>query len=331
MNPGPLVLDSHIDIPWPDPPDPFQTSARCVDFPKMRQGGMQAGCFVAYVPQTVSEEPLLAQSRQRALDMLANINTLGRDGGDFPVRVVSRTTDIEEAAATGALIVIPVVENGHALGGRLDSVGAFARLGVRYITLTHNGHNDLADSAVRRPDLNDPEARHGGLSAFGRDAIDAMNQCGIVVDVSHAAKSSMMQAVEASAAPVVASHSCVRALCDHPRNLDDQQLDRLAAAGGVIQITAMPYFLRKGGRPKDVGIGALLDHIDYAVRRIGIAHVGISSDFDGGGGIQGWSNAAETANVTEGLRGRGYGEADIAALWGANFLRVLRRAEQVAG
>jgi membrane dipeptidase len=141
----------------------------------------------------------------------------------------------------------------------------------------------------------------------------------------------MMEAAAVSRTPIVASHSCIRALCDHPRNLDDEQLDRLAATGGVLQVTAMPYFLRKGGKPGEVDIAALVDHIAYAVDRIGLAHVGISSDFDGGGGIAGWSNAAETANVTAALVARGYDEAQLAALWGGNFLRVLQMAEDAAG
>ena len=325
-----LVLDSHIDIPWPDGPDPFGHTGRCVDLPKMQAGGMSAGCFVAYVPQTESTNDGRARARSRALAMLHEIVRMDRTEHGIAARIAPTATSIEVAHADGVLAVVPAVENGHALGADIATLPAFAALGVRYLTLTHNGHNDLADSAIPRRDLHDGPARHDGLSAFGRVVIEQMNRYGMLVDVSHAAKTSMLQAVAASRTPVVATHSCVRALCDHPRNLDDEQLDRLAETGGLIQITAMPYFLRAGGRVAEVGIDAMVDHVDYAVARIGLAHVGLSSDFDGGGGIQGWMNAAETANVTTALRGRGYQPDQIAALWGGNFLRLLRLAEAEA-
>jgi membrane dipeptidase len=326
-----LVLDSHIDIPWPTAPDPFTLTDRCVDFPKMRAGGMGAGCFVAYVPQSLCENGPRADAKARALAMLDEIGRMGRTVGDVVVRVASTVAQIQTAFEENEIAVIPAVENGHALGNDVGSVNAFAAKGARYMTLTHNGHNDLADSAIPRRDLGDAAVRHNGLSAFGCDVIRAMNAAAMLVDVSHASKMTMMQATEVSQTPVVATHSCIRALCDHPRNLDDDQLDRLAETGGVIQITAMPYFLRREGRVADVGLDVLVDHIDYAVNRIGIDHVGISSDFDGGGGIAGWMNAAHTPAVSEALFARGYTASHVAALWGGNFVRLLRRAEQLAG
>jgi membrane dipeptidase len=326
-----LVLDSHIDIPWPDGPDPFGHTGRCVDFPKMRAGGMTAGCFVAYVPQSPCDAPNRSEAHARAVAMLTEINQLARPGALIDVAVTPRVHDITQAIAAGAIAVIPVVENGHALGHNIAAVAAFAAHGVRYITLTHNGHNDLADAAIPRRDLGDEDSRHHGLSDFGREVIAAMNTHGMLIDVSHAARTTMMQAIEASRTPIVASHSCIRSLCNHPRNLDDAQLDRLADTGGVIQITAMPWFLRKGGRPNEVDVTVLVDHIDYAVRRIGLEHVGISSDFDGGGGITGWMHAGQTANVTEALIARGYDEEEREALWGGNFLRLLAQAEAAAG
>ena len=326
-----LVLDSHIDIPWPDGPDPFAHTNRCVDLPKMRAGGVGAGCFVAYVPQTHCDNDHRAEARGRADAMLDEIGRMARTVGNLEARLTTRVARVEQANIDKVIAVIPAVENGHALGGDLDAVKTFAEKGARYLTLTHNGHNDLADSAIPRRDLDDPDIRHGGLSAFGRATIAALNDFGLLIDVSHAAKSTMMQAAHLSRTPVLATHSCIRALCDHPRNLDDEQLDTLAAIGGMIQITAMPYFLRRGGRLAEVGLEALADHVDYAVRRIGIGHVGLSSDFDGGGGIQGWMHAGETPNVSACLRARGYDDQSLAALWSGNFLRLLRRAEEVAG
>jgi len=152
----------------------------------------------------------------------------------------------------------------------------------------------------------------------------------MVVDVAHVSRAAMLQAAAVSRTPVVSTHSCLRALCDHPRNMDDEQLDALRAVGGVIQITAVAGFLRAGGKPETVTLNDFADHVDYAVSRIGIAHVGVSSDFDGGGWFTGWNDAGESANITAALLARGYGRLELAALWGGNFLRVLRQAEALA-
>ena len=152
----------------------------------------------------------------------------------------------------------------------------------------------------------------------------------MLIDVAHVSRDAMLQAAELSRTPVVSTHSCIRALCDHPRNMDDEQLDALRDTGGVVQVTAVAAFLRHDAKPEAVTVVDFADHIDHAVRRIGIEHVGISSDFDGGGGFAGWHDASESANITAELVRRGYGRMEIAALWGGNFLRVLRIAEEVA-
>ncbi|MBL7239791.1 dipeptidase [Komagataeibacter rhaeticus] len=325
-----LTIDTHVDIPWPDRDD-FGTGApsRRVDLPRMRAGGLGAACLVAYVGQDARDDAGHAAASTRALEMLAVIARTGENPG---VRVCDTAAAVRAAHAAGDIAIIPAVENGYAMGEDLSLIARFRALGARYMTLTHNGHNQLADSARPMHHLNDSESLHGGLSALGRDAVAEMNRLGMLVDVSHTARSTMMQAVKLSRAPVFASHSCVRALCDHPRNLDDGQLDALKACGGVIHITAMGAFLR----PRDVRdmrpvtVADFVDHIDYAVNRIGIEHVGISSDFDGGGGIRGWADASQSGNLTMELRGRGYDNSQIAALWGENFLRILRQAEDVA-
>ena len=325
-----LTLDTHVDIPWPDRGD-FATGApsRRVDLPRMRAGGLRAACLVAYVGQGACDADGHAAASARALAMLRVINDAGRVEG---VRVCDTAAGVRAAYEAGDIAIIPAVENGYAMGDNLSLIGQFRALGARYMTLTHNGHNSLADSARPMHHLNDPESLHGGLSALGRAAIAEMNRTGMLIDVSHTARDTMMQAVELSRAPVFASHSCVRALCDHPRNLDDGQLDALRACGGVIHITAMDAFLR----PRDVRdirpvtVADFVDHIDYAVQRIGIKHVGISSDFDGGGGIRGWADASESGNLTAELLRRGYDHAQIAALWGENFLRLLDQADAVA-
>ncbi|CAM2836583.1 membrane dipeptidase [Komagataeibacter xylinus] len=325
-----LTLDTHVDIPWPDRGD-FATGSpsRRVDLPRMRAGGLRAACLVAYVGQGARDAAAHAAASARALAMLRVINDAGRIGG---VRVCDTAAGVRAAYEAGDIAIVPAVENGYAMGDNLSLIGQFRALGARYMTLTHNGHNALADSARPMHHLNDPESLHGGLSALGRAAIAEMNRTGMLIDVSHTARDTMMQAVELARAPVFASHSCVRALCDHPRNLDDGQLDALRACGGVIHITAMDAFLR----PRDVRdirpvtVADFVDHIDYAVQRIGIKHVGISSDFDGGGGIRGWADASESGNLTAELLRRGYDHAQIAALWGENFLRLLDQADAVA-
>ena len=171
---------------------------------------------------------------------------------------------------------------------------------------------------------------HSGISALGRAAVAEMNRLGMLVDVAHVSRDAMLQFAECSRTPVVATHSCIRALCDNPRNLDDVQLDVLRDVGGVVQVTAVSAFLRQNAKPEAVTVADFADHIDYAVRRIGIAHVGISSDFDGGGWFNGWKDASESPNITAELLRRGYDRAALSLLWGGNFLRCMRAAETAA-
>jgi membrane dipeptidase len=325
-----LTLDSHIDIPWPGGADPFTETDRHVDLPKMRAGALDVGCFVAFVPQGPRTQADEAAATSRALAMLETINAMGTTRNGLTARICATAQAVEDAVAEGAFAVVPAVENGHAIGRDLRNLARFRELGVSYVTVTHNGHNALADSANPRRDLGDDATLHGGLSGLGREALAEMNRLGILIDVSHVSRQGMLQAVMLSRVPVVATHSCATALCDHPRNLDDQQLDALRDTGGVVQITAMPPFLRARGRSDTVGVGEFVDHVDYVVKRIGLAHCGISSDFDGGGAITGWRHAGESPNITKELVRRGYGAAEIAALWGGNFLRVMRQAEAYA-
>jgi membrane dipeptidase len=173
---------------------------------------------------------------------------------------------------------------------------------------------------------------HGGLSPLGRAAIAEMNRLGLLVDVSHVSRDGMLQAAETSRTPVVATHTACRALRDHPRNLDDGQLDALRDVAGLAQVTAVGGFLRApGANGKNLAkVADYVDHVDHAVRRIGIQHVGLSSDFDGGGGFEGWRDASETGAVTAELHRRGYGAREIGLLWSGNFLRLMRQAALVA-
>jgi membrane dipeptidase len=325
-----LTLDSHVDIPWPNTPDPFEPSQRRVDIVKMTRGGLAAGCFAAYVPQGPRTPEGWDSARERAFAMLDAINGMGRTANGITARVATTVAEIAAAKRDGVVAVVPVVENGHSIGEDLGVLAQFRAKGVRYMTLTHNGHNALADSSNPRADLGDAPTLHNGLSDLGRDAIAEMNRLGMMVDVSHVSKASMMQAVALSRVPVVATHSCIHALCPVPRNLDDEQLDALRDSGGVIQITAVASFLKLQGKTDQVTVGDYVDHLDYAVRRIGLAHVGISSDFDGGGAVVGWADASQSAGMTAELVRRGYDAAAVAALWGGNFLRVMAQAEAAA-
>jgi membrane dipeptidase len=324
-----LTIDTHIDIPFPNGPDFFEETKRRVDLPKMKRGGMAAGAFAAYVAQGPRTPEANRAAFDRAIAMLNAINAMGNTNQG--ARVCTTADEIVQAHADGVTIVIPCVENGHAMGGDISNLAAFRALGARYMTITHFGHNALADSSNPRTELGDKEQEHGGLSELGRSAVVEMNRLGMLVDIAHTSKNTMMQAAKLSRTPVLSTHSNVKALCDNARNMDDEQLDMLAEVGGVIQITAVPGFLRSGRKAEEVTVADYCDHVDYAVRRIGIDHVGLSSDFDGGGGFVGWHDAGETANLTVELMRRGYGRREIAALWGGNFMRLLRLAEERAG
>jgi membrane dipeptidase len=323
---GLLAIDTHVDIPWPDGPSPFEDGPRCVDLPKLKAGRVAAVCFAAYVPQGPRDDAGHLAATGRAQAMLDAIKAMAPKDGSGGVLAITADA-IEAAFAEGKLAVIPAIENGYALGTNISSLDDFAARGVRYITLTHNGHNALADAAIPRSDLGDSQTEHGGLSELGIAAVARMNELGILVDISHAAKSTMMQAAERSRAPVLATHSCMRALCDHPRNLDDEQLDMLKATGGLVQVTIVSNFLRPKARAADLTVSDIADHVDYAVRRIGIDHVGIGTDFDGGGGVRDFKNAAQAPHLTAELARRGYDHAALAQIWGGNFLRLLRKAE----
>jgi membrane dipeptidase len=324
-----LTLDTHVDIPWPDMPDPAGPTRRRVDFARMAAGGLKAVVFIAYVPQGRRDAAGLAQAAARAEAMLVAI----RGTADGTRRRFARgAAELEAAARAGAQVVLAGVENGHALGGELARLARYRELGAIYLTLTHDGHNDLADAARPKPELGDPPSEHGGLSAFGRAVVGELNRLGMLVDVSHAAKPAMLEAAARSRSPVVATHACCRALCEHPRNLDDEQLDALRACGGVLQITAVPAFLRAApeGRPASASVADMVDHVEHAVSRIGLDHVGLSSDFDGGGGVSGWADASESAGLSAALLARGFGPRELGLLWSGNFLRVLRLAERAA-
>ena len=326
LHAGLVTIDTHVDIPWPPGPSVFEDGPRRVDLPKMRRGGLGAVCFAAYVPQGPLTAEGHAAAAERALAMLDAISGIAGDGA----RLCETADAIEAAKRDGVLAVIPAVENGYAMGEDLGLLAQFRAKGARYLTLTHNGHNALSDSSNPRKDLGDGEALHNGLSGLGREAVAELNRLGMLVDVSHVSLQGALQAARVSRTPVLATHSCMQALCDVPRNAADLLLDALRDCEGMVNVTAVPFFLKQGARADQVTVKDYVDHLDYAVKRIGLAHVGISSDFDGGGGFSGWRDAGESGNLTAELVARGYDASEIAQLWGGNFLRLLRVAEDHA-
>ena len=244
------------------------------------------------------------------------------------------------------------VENAYPIGEDLNEIRRYAKLGARYMSLAHNGHNQFSDSNTGEFDNT---SKHNGISELGKKAIDSMNYYGIMVDISHPSKEAIRQTITYSKAPVIASHSSARALSDHPRNLDDEQLLWVKENGGVVQTVALSLFVNKVKHEKylnaienlkdksnkedleklkkefpPVNISDFVDHIDYIKNKIGIDHVGISSDFDGGGGIEGWQDASETLNVTLELVKRGYTEEEISNIWSGNLLRVLDEVQEIS-
>lgn len=321
---SPLVLDTHIDLRWPETPDWLTDTAQCVDLPKMIAGGMSAAVFIAYVGQGARDHAGHAAAAARALAMLRHI----RDRADgTTARFCTTPGEVEASFAAGIPAVLSAVENGYAMGTDLGRIAEWRRLGAIYLTLTHDGHNALSDSARPRRNLGNGESEHGGLSALGRAAVREMNRVGLMLDCSHVSKAGMLQAVQLSRVPVAVTHTACAALCPHPRNLDDEQLDAIRECGGIAQVTAVASFLKPPGANgvSQASVADLVDHVEHAIGRIGIDHVGISSDFDGGGSVVGWAHAGETRNITAELARRGYGAREIGLLWSGNFLRVWRQ------
>ena len=205
------------------------------------------------------------------------------------------------------------IENGYAIGKDLKNLQLFKEMGVSYITLTHNGDNDIADSSIGKNE-------HNGLSDFGKEVVREMNRLGIIIDISHTSEKTSFDVLKISKHPIIASHSSAKALCNHPRNISDKLMKAIAEKGGVIQICLYGPFLKKG---ENASVKDAVDHIDYVVKTVGINHVGIGSDFDGGGGIKGLRKVNEYPQLTIELLRRGYSEEEIAKIWGENLMRVM--------
>lgn len=366
-----------------------------VNLPKMEAGGLDVSWMIVYVGQGPLTDEGYANATAQAIEKFEAIHRLTEEIAPDRIELALTSDDVRRIVASGKKVAMIGIENAYQVGLDLDNIRDFAERGGRYMSLAHNGHSQFSDSNTGE---RDDVWLHGGLSDLGREAIAEMNRWGIMVDISHPSKEANLEAMTLSSAPVIASHSAARAMNDHSRNLDDEQLMALQANGGVVQTVAFRSYLNgpkntanqqaaqgvtaevaaemdfemiggrggRGGRgafqamseaertayfeglgrvqaaaatriaaevdpiAPPVDVGDLADHIDYLVGLIGIDHVGISSDFDGGGGVTGWNDASETFNVTLELVRRGYTEEEIGQLWSGNLLRVLDEVQAVA-
>ena len=328
-----LTLDTHVDIKVTYAtaeldPGTDNHKLKC-DLVKMNKGGVDGVFLIVYAKQGQRDTEGYNKAYETAMVRFNAIKRL--TGQMYPERCELATSpdDFERIAKTGKRAVMIGVENGFAIGKDLKKLQEFYDLGARYITLTHIGHNDICDSSQPRDALGDEKTEHNGLTKFGREVVGQMNRLGMMCDASHISDESFFDLIKASKAPIIVSHSSCRALAEHPRNLTDEQLVALAKNGGVIQITSVKKFLLPAsGVEADVKI--FIDHIEHVVNLVGIDYVGIGSDFDGGGGIEGFNDHSEALNVTIELVRRGYSEEDICKIWSGNFLRVWREVEAAA-
>ena len=385
-----ITLDTHCDINiknFTDSINYTQELENQVTLPKMKSGGLDVAWFIVYTGQDSLTESGYAKALNTAMSKFEAIQRLVSDYAPNQIELALTSDDVRRINSEGKKVAMIGIENGYPVGMDINNVKRFYDLGGRYMSLSHNGHSQLSDSNTGE---GDGVWLHNGLSDLGKDVIAEMNKWGMMIDVSHPSKEAMKQMVELSKAPIIASHSAARALCDHSRNLDDEQLLWLKENGGVVQTVAFKSYLNtekfearvgieveiakqiadsmgvrwlernelrevtaaeretyydflgkmvpirnkrlaeKTDLPPAVDVKDFVDHIDYLVEKIGLKHVGISSDFDGGGGIEGWSDASETFNVTLELVRRGYTEEEIASLWSGNLLRVLDEVQAVA-
>jgi microsomal dipeptidase-like Zn-dependent dipeptidase len=386
-----LTLDTHNDINinnFTDSVNYTQELDNQVNLPKMKKGGLDVSWFIVYTGQGELNEEGYANAYKEAMAKFEAIHKLTTDIAPNEIELAVTSEEVRAIDKKGKKVAMIGIENGYPVGTDVSRVKQFYDLGARYMSLSHNGHSQLCDSNTGE---SDNVWLHNGVSDLGKEVITEMNKWGMMIDVSHPSKESMRDMIELSKAPIIASHSSARALCDHSRNLDDEQLMWLKENGGVVQTVAFKTYVNKVKQdarneklkgiqqkiadslgsawitswaefgklsdeqkasfrknrktimtladevakgnpdiPENVNVADFVDHIDYLVEKIGLDHVGISSDFDGGGGVEGWNDASETVNVTIELVRRGYTETEIEALWSGNLLRVLDEVQKVA-
>ncbi len=371
-----LTVDTHCDTAFSllrkdwkigERHDPALRASGKIDLPRMKEGGLDAEFFAAFVGQGPRTPEGYAKAKDGALKAVAAVRQMTETYAPT-IGLAVDPAGARRLKKEGRLTAFIGMENGYPIGLDLALIGTFYDLGVRYITLCHSADNDICDSST---DRRDPEDE--GLSDFGREVVAECNRLGMLVDVSHASDKSFFDVLAASRAPVFASHSSARAVCDNPRNLTDDQLRALAAKGGVIQICFLGAYVKtpavipereqaikemeaKYGSLRDLRdeslrgkamaerdainqkypqaratVQDLVDHIDHVRKVVGIDFVGIGTDFDGGGGVVGCDDVSGMIHVTEELIRRGYTDREIEKIWGGNFFRVFEKVMAVAG
>ncbi|MDR0750244.1 MAG: gamma-glutamyl-gamma-aminobutyrate hydrolase family protein [Tannerellaceae bacterium] len=317
-----FTIDSHTDTPmlFPGSFNLGEKEGGKVNLPYMEEGMIDAAFMVAYIPQGERDEASLQAAAGYAAERLGQVKM---QEGLHPERMAIAYTpgDLARLKLQHKKAIFLGIENGYAIGKDLANLARFKEMGVSYITLCHNGSNDICDSAKGEPEW-------GGLSPFGKEVVGEMNRLGIMIDISHAAESAFFDVLKESKTPVIASHSSVKALCNHPRNLSDKQIKALAEKGGVIQVCLYKGFINRD--EEKASVSDAIRHIDYIVRLAGIDYVGIGSDFDGDGELIGCRASNELINITVGLLKAGYSEQDIKKIWGGNLLRVMDAVQSAA-
>jgi microsomal dipeptidase-like Zn-dependent dipeptidase len=286
-----------------------------VSFGMMEEGGLDGAFFAIYVKQGNRGDDSTKIAERYANGQLGKFRQYV--DGSPEASVVTSIREIIKNKKEGRISVVLALENGYPFGKDINEVEKFYRLGVRAVTLCHNSNNDICDSSL------DTVAEHHGLSEFGCKVVKEMNRLGMIIDLSHASTETLFDVLNVSALPVIASHSGVYNIKNHPRNLKDHEIKAIAAKGGLIQVATGRFFLSE--KPKEeVTVKDLADHIDYVKNLVGIEHVGLGTDFDGGGGVVGLENASKMKNLTVELLKRGYTYRELELFWGGNLLRLLK-------
>jgi microsomal dipeptidase-like Zn-dependent dipeptidase len=311
-----LTIDTHNDSALKlNNPDLKPGIKMQVTFPYMKEGGLDAAFFAIYVKQGKRDSASLSEANSYAKDQLLKFKdyTESYEGA----RIAYSVKDLLKNKKDGVSSVVLAIENGYVLGKNIGQIEEFYKIGVRAITLCHNGNNDICDASM------DSVTEHEGLSEFGNKVVREMNRLGIIIDLSHASTETLFDVLQVSTKPVIASHSGVYNIKNHNRNLKDDEIKAIAAKGGLIQVATGGFFL--SDRPREmVTVKDIADHIDYVRNLVGINHVGIGTDFDGGGGVVGLENASKMKNITIELLRRGYSENDLRLFWGGNLIRLLK-------
>ena len=371
-----ISIDTHVDIPFDFSTDAYDmmkpgVRGQQVHLPTMISGGYDAPFFIVYMGQGERNTVGYAKALSEAFQKFSAIHKLTEQLYPDKIELALTAADVRRIKAAGKKIAIIGMENGYSMGKDIRLLDQFHDYGGRYFGLVHNGHNDLADSAQPNKAKGEPDEEWHGLSPLGKQVVKRLNALGIMVDISHSSHKATMDALALSATPIIASHSGVKGVSDHPRNLSDEALAAFKRTGSVVQLVAFDSYVKAVPAEKTTAIAALrkemnirpgdmdklppetlkaydarmaeidkkwpranvanyVDHIDYAVKHMSIDNVGVSSDFNGGGGIDGFNNSGEAINVTVELVKRGYTEEQIGKIWGGNLLRVMEKAEQYA-